>query len=131
MLPAAPTCGNGPQPGVFWRTFVAVTPRLPRVARFLPAPHLPTLADGGYKRGGAHPIRQPAYGRASTWTTAPCNALLRGLRCLGERGCAILVDRWRALRHFTCSPEKIGTIVTAALVLTHFESNTAARNESR
>nr|WP_255342621.1 transposase family protein [Nocardia sp. CNY236] len=49
------------------------------------------------------------------------NALLRGLRCLSERGFAILTGRWHALRHFTASPENIGDIVKAALVLTHFE----------
>lgn len=49
------------------------------------------------------------------------NALLRGLRCLGERGFALLTGRWRTLRHITASPRKIGDIVKAALVLTHFE----------
>ncbi|MFT7841123.1 transposase family protein [Saccharothrix sp. BKS2] len=49
------------------------------------------------------------------------NALLRGLRCLGERGFALLTGCWRALRHFTTSPRKIDDIVKAALVLTHFE----------
>lgn len=29
------------------------------------------------------------------------NTLLRGLRCLGERAFALLVGRWRALRHIT------------------------------
>jgi hypothetical protein len=49
------------------------------------------------------------------------NALLRGLRCLGERGFALLTGRRRTLRHITTSPRKIGDIVNAALVLTHFE----------
>ncbi|WP_157117766.1 hypothetical protein [Nocardia vaccinii] len=49
------------------------------------------------------------------------NAPLRELRCLGERGFAIPVGRWRAVRHFTGSPEKIGTIVKTALVLTRFQ----------
>lgn len=85
---------------------------------------LPTLADGGYEGTGigVHtPIKQPADGRALDPDNRTYNALLRGLRCLGERGFAVLVGRWRALRHFTCSPTKIGTIVKAALVLTHFE----------
>jgi hypothetical protein len=38
-----------------------------------------------------------------------------------ERGFALLTGRWRALRHITTSPRKIGTITKAALVLTHFE----------
>lgn len=85
---------------------------------------LPTLADGGYEGAGigVHtPIKQPTDGRDLDPDNRTYNALLRGLRCLGERGFAILVSRWRALRHFTCSPEKIGTVVKAALVLTHFE----------
>ena len=85
---------------------------------------LPTLADGGYDGAGigVHtPVKQPADGRDLDIDTRSRNALLRGLRCLGEHGFAILTGRWRALRHFTTSPEKIGGIVKVALVLTHFE----------
>lgn len=46
----------------------------------------------------------------------------RELRCLAERAFALLVGRWRALRHITTSPPKIGRVVQAALVPT---SNTA------
>jgi hypothetical protein len=53
--------------------------------------------------------------------TRTYNALLRGLRCLGQRGFAVLTGRWRTLQHITASPGKIGDIVKAALVLTHFE----------
>ena len=49
------------------------------------------------------------------------NMLLRSLRCLGERGFALLTQRWRTLQHVTVSPSKIGKIAQAALVLTHFE----------
>ena len=48
------------------------------------------------------------------------NALLRWLRCLGERGFALLTGRWRALQHITASPGKIGGITRAALAFTHF-----------
>jgi DDE superfamily endonuclease len=85
---------------------------------------LPTLADGGYDGAGigVHiPVKQPADGQVLDIDTRTRNALLRGLRCLGERGFAILAGRWRALQHFTTSPSKIGTIVKAALVLTQFE----------
>jgi hypothetical protein len=54
-------------------------------------------------------------------TTVPNNALLRGLGCMGGRGFALLTGCWRTLRHITASPRKIGEIVKAALVLTHFE----------
>lgn len=85
---------------------------------------LPTPADGGYEGAGigVHtPIKQPADGRHLPPDNRTYNALLRGLRCLGERGFALLTGRWRALQHFTTSPRKIGHIVKAALVLTHFE----------
>jgi hypothetical protein len=49
------------------------------------------------------------------------NAIQRSLRCLGERGFALLTGRWRTLQHITASPGKIGGIARAALVLTHFE----------
>jgi hypothetical protein len=85
---------------------------------------LPTLADGGYDGAGigVHtPIKHPADGSDLHPDNRTYNALLRGLRCLGERGFAVLVGRWRTLRHITASPEKIGAIVKAALALTHYE----------
>jgi hypothetical protein len=85
---------------------------------------LPTLADGGYDGAGIGvftPVKQPADGHELDLDTRTYNALLRGLRCLGERGFALLTGRWRALRHITASPRKIGDIVKAALVLAHFE----------
>lgn len=90
---------------------------------------LPTLADGGYDGSGigVHtPIKQPADGQRLDPDTRTRNALLRGLRCLGERGFALLTGRWRALQHFTTSPRKIGDIVQSALVLTHFEHSLLA-----
>ena len=53
---------------------------------------LPTLADSGYESTGQ-----------------------------GERGFAILVGRWKTLRHTTVSPRRTGEVVAAALHLTHFE----------
>jgi hypothetical protein len=87
---------------------------------------LPTLADGGYQGAGAGvftPVKHPktGQGRPLDADNQLYNALLRGLRALGERGFALLTGRWRALRHFTTSPRKIGAIVQAALVLTHHE----------
>jgi hypothetical protein len=85
---------------------------------------LPALADGGYQGTGigVHtPIAQPADGQTLHADNRTYNALLRGLRCIGERGFAVLVGRWRTLRRITASPTKIGDIVKAALVLTHFE----------
>nr|WP_139191046.1 transposase family protein [Actinokineospora iranica] len=85
---------------------------------------LPTLAHGGYDGAGigVHtPIKQPADDQILHVGNRTYNALLRGLRRIGERGFAILTGRWRTLHHITASPGKIGNITKAALVLTHLE----------
>ncbi|MFV2106754.1 transposase family protein [Micromonospora sp. LOL_015] len=63
----------------------------------------------------------PGYGNRLAPDNRAYNRLLRGLRGHGERGFAILTGRWKALRHITASPRRIGDIVAAALHLTHFE----------
>jgi DDE superfamily endonuclease len=88
------------------------------------AADLPTLADPGYDGAGTGiliPVKQPAGGGELDINTRTRNALQRSLRCLGERGFALLNQRWRTLQHITASPSKIGDIARAALVLTHFE----------
>ena len=85
---------------------------------------LPTLADPGYEGAGIGihiPVKQPAGGQDLDIDTRTRNAIQRSLRCLGERGFALLNQRWRTLQHITASPGKIGDIARAALVLTHFE----------
>jgi DDE superfamily endonuclease len=85
---------------------------------------LPALADLGYD-GAGHgvltPVKDPPGGRILSPGNRTYNALLRSLRFPAERGFSLLTGRWRALRHTTASPSKIGDIVKAALVLTHFE----------
>ena len=71
---------------------------------------------------GVHtPFKQPADGARLDVDTRTYNALLRSLRCLGERGFALLVGRWRVLHHVTACPQRIGDVTKAALVLTHIE----------
>ncbi len=85
---------------------------------------LPTLADLGYDGAGIGihiPVKQPSGGPDLDINTRTRNAVLRSLRCLGERGFALLTGRWRTLQHITASPSRIGDIARAALVLTHFE----------
>ncbi len=97
-----------------------VFPALYRAA----AAGLPTLADPGYEGAGIGiliPVKQPSGGRELDINTRTRNAIQRSLRCLGERGFALLSQRWRTLQHITASPGKIGDIARAALVLTHFE----------
>lgn len=85
---------------------------------------LPTLADPGYNGAGIGihvPFKQPTDGRRLGLDNRTYNKLLRAMRALGERGFALLVGRWRVLRHITASPSLIGDIAKAALVLTQFE----------
>jgi DDE superfamily endonuclease len=85
---------------------------------------LATLADPGYEGAGIGihiPVKQPADGRELDIDTRTRNAIQRSLRCLGERGFALLTGRWRTLQHITASPSRIGDTARAALVLTHFE----------
>jgi DDE superfamily endonuclease len=83
---------------------------------------LPTLADKGYTGAGIGiyiPVRRPR-GRSEQALhvdTRTRNALIRHARALGERAAAELKERWRALKHVTLSPSRIGDIARAALVL--------------
>ena len=84
---------------------------------------LPVLADSGYEGAGAGvhvPVKRPARGELDI-DTKTRNALLRSLRYQGERGFALMSQRWRAIQHVSLSPTTIGDIVKSALVLTQFE----------
>ncbi|WP_285710494.1 transposase family protein [Microtetraspora sp. NBRC 16547] len=85
---------------------------------------MPVLADPGYQ-GAGHgivvPFKQPADGNVLSVGNRARSALQRALRSLGERGFALLTERWTALQHTTLSPSRIGDLVRAALVLVHFE----------
>jgi hypothetical protein len=88
----------------------------PPVAHVLPAAYpfaatLPILADLGYQGAGqgVHtPVKQPPDGSELYIDNRTYNALLRALRCLGERGFALLIERWTTLQHITLSPGRIG-----------------------
>jgi DDE superfamily endonuclease len=114
---------SGVEPGSAYDLTAARIHALPALYRAA-ARGLPALADPGYTGAGIGiciPVKQPANGRELDINTRTRNALIRSLRCLGERGFALLTGRWRTLQHITASPGKIGDIARAALVLTHFE----------
>ncbi|MGJ6967604.1 hypothetical protein ACSDR0_46760 [Streptosporangium sp. G11] len=67
------------------------------------------------------PFKQPADGNVLSVDNRTHNALQRSLRSLGERGFALLTTRWTALQHTSLSPNRLGDLVRAALVLVHFE----------
>ena len=84
---------------------------------------LPILADSGYEGAGAGvhvPVKKPARSELDT-DTKTRNALLRSLRYQGERGFALMSQRWRALQRVTVSPSTIGDIAKSVLVLVQFE----------
>jgi hypothetical protein len=85
---------------------------------------MPTLADLGYEGAGIGilvPVKNPPGNQELDIGARTRNALLRDLRCRGERGFALLTQRWAILRHVTASPSRITEITRAALVLTQFE----------
>jgi hypothetical protein len=85
---------------------------------------MPTLADLGYEGAGIGvltPVKRPAGNQDLDIGTRTRNALLRDLRCRGERGFALLTQRWAALQHITADPNRTTEITRAALVLTQFE----------
>jgi hypothetical protein len=94
---------------------------LPEVRPYLK--NLPVLADSGYEGAGAGvhvPVRKPRGGELDI-NTKTRNALLRSLRYQGERGFALMSQRWRALQRVSLSPTTIGDITKSALVLVQFE----------
>lgn len=85
---------------------------------------LPVPAGSGCENAGhgiETPIKQPADGYSLATGNRAGNRLLRGLRRRRERGFAILVGRWRTLRHAGASPRRTSHILAAALHLTRFE----------
>ena len=85
---------------------------------------MPALADCGYE-GAGHgiltPVRKPQGVKELDINARTRNMLLSSARCLGERGFALLSQRWKTLQHITASPGNIGQIARAALVLVLFE----------
>jgi len=85
---------------------------------------MPGLADCGYE-GAGHgiltPVKKPKGAKELDINARTRNMLLSSARCLGERGFALLSQRWKALQNVTASPSEIGPIARAALVLTLFE----------
>ena len=84
---------------------------------------LPILADSGYEGAGAGvlvPVKKPARGELDI-NTKTRNALLRSLRYQGERGFALMSQRWRVMQRVMVSPTTIGDIAKSVLVLVQFE----------
>jgi DDE superfamily endonuclease len=85
---------------------------------------MPGLADCGYEGAGQGiltPVKKPKGVKELDIYARTGNMLLSSARCLGERGFALLSQRWKTLQNVTASPGKIGQIARAALVRLVFE----------
>ena len=85
---------------------------------------LKTLADKAYHSAGIGiltPYKKTAGQPPLNARQRVYNLLQSRARALGERAMALLKTRWRTLHRITLCPHHIGTIVQAALVLTHHE----------
>lgn len=130
MLPGGLPVWTGPaEPGSVHDITTARLCALPALYRAA-ATGLPCLADSGYQGAGIGiltPVKNNPKGqygkvkRELDENELTRNLLLRGLRCQGERGFALLTRRWAALQHITASPSRTTQITRAALVLTHWE----------
>jgi hypothetical protein len=85
---------------------------------------MPCLADTGYVGAGhgvVTPVKRPSGVKELDINSRTRNMLHSSVRCLGERGFALLSQRWKVLQNVTASPSEIGAIARGALVLTLFE----------
>jgi DDE superfamily endonuclease len=129
MLPGGLPLWAGPaEPGSVHDITAARACALPALYRAA-ARGLPCLADSGYQGAGIGiltPVKNAVKKRGTAKrelddNELTRNLLLRGLRCQGERGFALLTRRWAALQHVTASPSRTTEITRAALVLTQWE----------
>ena len=124
MLPGGLPIWAGPaEPGHVHDITAARAHALPALCRAA-ALGMPTLADGRYEGAGIGicvPVKNPGGNQRLDPDTKTRNSLLHGLRSQGERGFALLTQRWAALQRITASPRRTTEIVRAALVLTQFE----------
>lgn len=85
---------------------------------------LPVLADKGYTSAGAGirvPVRRRRGGRDLDPATTGWNSYINTYRAPVERAISVLKIRWRALKHVTLDPQRVGAMAAAALVLTRME----------
>jgi hypothetical protein len=76
---------------------------------------MPVLADPGYEGAGhgVHvPVKKPAGVKELDIDTRARNALIRSVRCLGERGFARLTQRWK--RSSMSPPARAGSASSPA-----------------
>ncbi|WP_226360854.1 transposase family protein [Pseudonocardia sp. ICBG1142] len=94
------------------------------LAEFIDDDHA-VLADLGYE-GESDRLTVPIKTRSGAGLCPDqrtVNVLHSATRAIAERGNALLKNTFRALRHLSLCPQRIGAITAAALVLLHTEHN--------
>jgi hypothetical protein len=83
------------------------------------------IADTGYEGAPASfrlPYKKPTHNEL-TATQKQFNKVIGAIRTLAEKANADLKMRFKALRHVSLSPQRIGDIAAAALAIFHFEKD--------
>lgn len=86
------------------------------------------IADTGYEGAPGSfrlPHKKPAHGELNP-TQQQFNKVIGAIRALAEKANADLKTRFKALRHVSLSPHRIGDITAAALAIFHFEKGRTA-----
>ncbi|MGW3958166.1 transposase family protein [Streptomyces sp. NPDC004752] len=86
------------------------------------------ITDTGYEGGPANfrmPHRKPRGGEL-TVDQRQFNKVVGAIRAMAEKANADLKTRFKALRHVSLDPWRIGAVVAAALALFHFEKSRTA-----
>jgi hypothetical protein len=88
------------------------------------AEDMPTLTDLGYEGLAGPALRMPVKkvkGTELTDAHKQYNLIVRGVHSVAERANSLLKTTFKALRHVSICPWRIGAIAKAALVLLHLE----------
>jgi DDE superfamily endonuclease len=86
------------------------------------------ITDTGYEGAPSSfrmPHKKPAGGEL-TPTQQQFTKVIGAIRALAEKANADLKTRFKALRHVSLSPQRIGDIAAAALAIFHFEKGRTA-----
>ncbi len=118
MLPGGLPAWTGPaEPGHVHDITAARACALPALYRAAAA-GMPTLADGGYEGAGIGicvPVKNPPGNQRLDPDAKTRNSLLRGLRSQGERGFALLTQRWTTLQRINSSATITGSVFPAII----------------
>jgi hypothetical protein len=87
------------------------------IPRVHPLCHLRCARGNKGYEGAGIGVRSPVKGRDLHVDNRSFNTLLTAVRAIGERVNAELKGRWRCLQRIGLCPNRIGTIVAAALIL--------------